>query len=80
MIRYDIHIFNCNWVVTRWQYYSTHLHTNNTQNDTKQTISRTTQNFWKIAGRVPSWRVITLAFALQLRKKHGKPSVRVAER
>jgi hypothetical protein len=21
---------NCNWVDTRWQYYSTHLHTNNT--------------------------------------------------
>jgi len=27
-ICYDI--FNCNWVDTRWQYYSTHLHTNNT--------------------------------------------------
>jgi len=21
---------NCNWVVTRWQKYNTHLHTNNT--------------------------------------------------
>jgi hypothetical protein len=29
MIRYDIFV-NCNWVVTRWQKYSTHLHTNNT--------------------------------------------------
>ena len=29
---------NCNWVDTRWQQYSTHLHTNNKQNDTKQTI------------------------------------------
>jgi hypothetical protein len=28
-IWYDIFI-NCNWVVTRWQQYSTHLHTNNT--------------------------------------------------
>jgi len=28
MIR-DIFI-NCNWVATRWQWYSTHLHTNNT--------------------------------------------------
>jgi hypothetical protein len=27
-----IYIFNCNWVDTRWQYNSTHLHTNNTQN------------------------------------------------
>ena len=25
---------NCNWVDTRWQLYSTHLQTNNTQNDT----------------------------------------------
>jgi hypothetical protein len=27
-----IYIYNCNWVDTRWQQYSTHLHTNNTQN------------------------------------------------
>jgi len=27
----DIDIFvKCNWVVTWWQWYSTHLHTNNT--------------------------------------------------
>jgi len=25
---------NCNWVDTRWQQYSTHLHTNNRQNNT----------------------------------------------
>jgi hypothetical protein len=31
------------------------------------------------AGRAPSLRVFTLAFALQLRKKHGKTSVRVRE-
>jgi len=34
---------NCNWVAARWQWYSTHLHTNNTQNDTKQTKYKTTQ-------------------------------------
>ena len=50
---YDIFV-NCKWVVTRWQLYSTHLHTNNTQNDTKQTMHRTTQNlriqkFWSSA-------------------------------
>ena len=28
-----VHIY-CNWVDTRWQQYSTHLHTNSTQNDT----------------------------------------------
>jgi hypothetical protein len=27
-----IYVFNCNWIDTRWQQYSTHLHTNNTQN------------------------------------------------
>jgi hypothetical protein len=32
------------------------------------------------AGRAPSLTSYTLAFALQLRKKHGKPSVRVASR
>jgi len=45
----DIDILvNCNWVVTRWQQYSTHLHTNSTQNDTKQTIHRTTQQFGRV--------------------------------
>jgi len=34
---------NCNLVVTRWQQYSTHLHKNSTQNDTRQPIHRTTQ-------------------------------------
>jgi hypothetical protein len=43
MIWYDViyDIFNCNWVATRWQLFSTHIHTNNTENDTKQTIHRT---------------------------------------
>ena len=30
LIRYDDVFVNCNWVVTRWQKYSTHLHINNT--------------------------------------------------
>jgi hypothetical protein len=38
-----IYIFNCNWVATRWQYFSTHIHTNSTGNVTKQTSHRTTQ-------------------------------------
>ena len=45
MIRYGMiydDIFNCNWVATRWQYS---VHTNNIQNDTKQTIHRTTQKY-----------------------------------
>jgi len=42
LIDIDIDMFvNCNWVDTRWQQYSTYLHTNSTQNDT-------TNNFgWK---------------------------------
>jgi hypothetical protein len=32
---FDIDRFvNCNWLDTRWQQYSTHLHINSTQNDT----------------------------------------------
>jgi hypothetical protein len=69
---------NCSWVATRWQLYNTHLHTNNTQNDTKQTIHRTT-NILEECGTCPDLVSYTLAFALQLRKKHGKTSVRVVE-
>jgi len=42
------YIFNCNRVATRWQYYSTHIHTNNTENDTKQTIHRTTHKLGRV--------------------------------
>jgi len=44
MLWHDIFV-KCNWFDSGWQQYSTHLHTNNTQNDTKQTIHRTTQQF-----------------------------------
>jgi hypothetical protein len=52
-----------------------------------QTIHRTTQkkyieqhkNKLKQCGPCPVLVSYALAFALQLRKKHGKPSVRVAE-
>jgi len=63
-----IYFVNCNWVATRWQQYSTHLHTSNTQNSTI--------NLGRVRAVFASY---TLAFALQLRKKHGKTSVRVAE-
>jgi len=65
---YDIFL-NCNWVATRWQQYSAHLQTNNTQNNTKM----------EECGPCPIFAGFTLAFALQLRKKHGKTSVRIAE-
>jgi hypothetical protein len=49
-----------------------------TQNNTKQTIYRTTK-ILEECGPYPVFVGYTLAFALQLRKKHGKTSVRVVE-
>jgi hypothetical protein len=74
-LRVHLFIFNCNWVDTRWQQYSTHLHRNSTQN----TENGTRITFKKIGncGPCPVFSSYTLAFALQLRKKHGKPSVRL---
>ena len=99
MIWYDTFV-NWNWVDTRWQQYSAHLHTNITQNNTidtnntlggsstvhiyTQTLHRTTQSTQTIhrttqlttwLGRVravPVFASYSLAFALQLRKKHWK--------
>jgi hypothetical protein len=45
---YVIYI-NCNWLATSLQQYSTHMHTNNIQNDTK---------IRKSAGRAPSLWVL----------------------
>jgi hypothetical protein len=72
-----IYIFNCNWVDTRWQQYSTHLHTNSTQNTENGTYI-TIKNLTNLgsAGRAPSLTSYTLAFALQLGKKHGKTETR----
>src|SRR5215475_2735591 len=67
-----IYIFNRNWVDTRWQHYITHLHTNNTQNTEKGEFGK--------CGPCPVFASYTLAFALQLRKKYGKTSVRVVEK
>jgi hypothetical protein len=52
------------------------LHTNNTQNDKKQTIHRTTQQLEE-CGQCLFFADYILAFALQLRKKQGKTSVKV---
>ena len=56
---------------------STHLHTNNTQNNTNN--NRTTQIIINVEewGQCPFFESFTLAFTLQLRKKHGKTLVRV---
>ena len=42
------YILNGNWVATRWQKFSTHIHTNNIENDTKQTIHRKTQKLGRV--------------------------------
>jgi len=44
-----------------------------------QTVHRTTQLIWEEWGPCPVFVSYTLAFALQLRKKNRKKSVRVAE-
>jgi hypothetical protein len=78
----DIDIFvHCNWVRTRWQY----TFTRNTKNITiNNKTSRITNKTTQITNLEASWPCAvfvnyTLAFALQLREKHGKTSVRVAE-
>ena len=55
---------------------STHLHTNNTYNTNNNRTTQITTNVEK-CGPCPVLASFTLAFALQLRKKHGKTSVRV---
>jgi len=44
-----------------------------------QTVHRTTQLIWEECGPCPVFMSYALAFASQLRKKHGKTSVRVAK-
>jgi hypothetical protein len=72
-VQFDTFI-NCNWVVTRWQYTFTH---NNTQNNTKNNQTTQIKTTVEECGPCPVFARFTLAFALQLRKKHGKTSVRV---
>jgi hypothetical protein len=49
------------------------------QHNRHNTIHRATQFIkWEWRGLCPVFVSYTLAFALQLRKNHGKPSVRVA--
>jgi len=73
---YDIFV-NSNCVDTRWQYYSTHLHKSNTQNNKNK--KRTTQitNNLEERGPCPVFASFTLAFDLQQRKKQRKTSVMV---
>jgi hypothetical protein len=56
---------------------STHLHTNNAQNNTNNNQTKQITTNLEECGPCPLFASFTLAFALQLRKKHGKTSVRV---
>jgi hypothetical protein len=76
----DIDIFvNCNWVDTRWQYTFTHKQYIEHQINNK--ITKITNKTTQITNLEECWPCpvcgnYTLAFALQLREKHGKISVR----
>ena len=81
---YDMiwYIFNCNWVETRWQQYSTHLHTHthNTQNNTIDTKQYTEQHNSLIrnsAGRAPSLRGVPWHLPYNWGKSTGKPVLRI---
>ena len=59
-----------------------HIYTKTVHRKTQltQTIHRTTQlTNWEECGPCPVFASYTVAFALQLRKKHGKTSVRVGK-
>jgi hypothetical protein len=56
---------------------STHLHTNNTENNTNNKGTTQIQTNVEECGPCPVFASFTLAFALQLSKRHGKTSVRV---
>jgi hypothetical protein len=56
---------------------STRLHTNNTQNNTNNNRTKQITTNVEDCGPCHVFAGFTLAFALQLRKKHGKTSVRV---
>jgi hypothetical protein len=56
---------------------STHLHTNNTQNNTNNNGTTQIQTNVEECGPCPVFASFTLAFALKLRKKHGKTSARL---
>jgi hypothetical protein len=57
---------------------STHLHTNSTQNITINNKTTQITNL-EVCWLCPVFANYTLAFAVQLGKKHGKTSVRLAE-
>jgi hypothetical protein len=76
-----MYIFNCNWVDTRWQQYSTHLHTNSTQNAENGTYItiKILKLIWELRV-VPRLCELYPSICLTTEENHGKLSVRVAAR
>jgi hypothetical protein len=73
-------IFNFNWIGAPWQWYSTHVRTNSTQNTGNGTYITIKRKKIGKCGPFHFFASYTLAFVLQLRKKHGKISVSVVEK
>jgi hypothetical protein len=48
LLRVLLLLFNRNWVDTRWQQYSTHLHTNSTQNTENGTYITMRKKKWEV--------------------------------
>jgi hypothetical protein len=69
-------LFNCNLVDTRWQQYSTHLHTNSTQNTEDGAHITIKKKLWSKlgrAGRAPSVGVIPWHLPYNWGKSTEKP-------
>jgi hypothetical protein len=54
-------LFNCNWVDTRWQQYSTHLHTNITQNTENGAHIKIKKKKWEV-----NWEVRAVSCLCEL--------------
>jgi hypothetical protein len=72
-------IFNYNWVDTRWQQYSTHLHTNSTQNTENGTYITIKRKNWELRA-VPRLCDSYPGICLTTEEKARKTSVRVLEK
>ena len=72
---YDIFV-NCSCVATRWQQYSTHLHTNSTQNNTIN--NKIIANFGRVRA-VPRLCELYPGICLTAEEKARKTSVRAPE-
>jgi hypothetical protein len=77
---YMMYLLNCNWVATRWQQYSTHLHTTVHRTAQYKQYTEQNKNFRKSAGRAPSLRVLPWHLPYNWVKSTENPhSARVAE-